>query len=108
MSRREQPNAEERRYLAALHETPQEDRDASRLRTTLIAPALLVTYGVCMPAFLLNYYVAPYQRGAGTILADGGLNWGEAEPWIAFGPAVLFIPLGAIAGITIWRRYRPT
>lgn len=106
-SRRGSPSAAERRYLARLHETPPEDRDMRRTRITLIAPALLVLYGVGMPFFLLYAYVAPYQRGAGTILANGALNWSEAEPWIALGPALLFVPLGGIAAHVIWRRYRP-
>ena len=107
ISRRQSPGVEEQRYRARLHETPAEDRDASRLRITLIAPGLLVAYGVGMPFALMHFYVAPYQRGAGTILPGGGVNWSEAEPWIAFGPAALFIPLGTIAALTIWRRYRP-
>jgi sodium/pantothenate symporter len=63
-------------------------------------------YGMLMPFFLLNFYVRPYQRGSGTILPGNALNWNEAEPWIAFGPAALFIPLGLVALITIWRRYQ--
>ncbi len=56
-----------------------------------------------------NFYDKPLHlvRGAGTALPGDALNWAEAEPWIAFGPALLFIPLGLIAGLTIWRRYRP-
>ena len=107
LSRRGAPSSEERRFLAALHETPAEDRDAHQLRRTLVAPALLVVYGFVMPFLLLNFYVLPYQRGAGTALANGGLNWNEAEPWIAFGAAALFIPLGIIAMLTIRHRYRP-
>ncbi len=107
VSRRQAPSAAEQSYLARLHETPAVDRNPALTRTTLIAPALLVLYGMTMPFLLLHFYVAPYQRGAGSILADGSLNWQEAEPWIAFGPAALFIPLGFIAAITIWRRYRP-
>ncbi len=60
-----------------------------------------------MPFLLLHFYVRPYQRGSGAILADDSLNWRQAEPWIAFGPAALFIPLGLVAAVTIWRRYRP-
>jgi sodium/pantothenate symporter len=107
ISRGQRPSTAEQDYLARLHETPAEDRDLGRTRLTLLAPALLVLYGLCMPAFLLHFYVKPFQRGAGTILDSGALNWQEAEPWIAFGPAVLFVPLGLIAGVTIWRRYRP-
>lgn len=107
VSRRQAPSAAEQSYLARLHETPLADRNPALTRTTLIAPSLLVLYGMAMPFLLLHFYVAPYQRGAGSILADGSLNWQEAEPWIAFGPAALFIPLGLIATVTIRRRYRP-
>ena len=107
LSRRRRPSAQEVAYLARLHETPAEDRDWRRTRLTLLAPALLVVYGLVMPVLLLHFYVKPYQRGSGSILADNALNWREAEPWIALGPAVLFIPLGVVAGVTIWRRYRP-
>ncbi|MEM6775663.1 MAG: hypothetical protein AAF640_12520 [Pseudomonadota bacterium] len=106
-SRGHAPSEAEQAYLARLHETPAEDRDLRRTRITLIAPALLSLYGMTMPFLLLHFYVKPYQRGSGSILAGDALNWGEAEPWIAFGPAALFIPLGLIATLTIWRRYRP-
>jgi sodium/pantothenate symporter len=107
VSRRQTPSPEERSYLASLHITPVEDRDWQRTRTTLFAPMLLVLYGLTMPFLLLHFYVLPYQRGAGTVLAGGALNWSEAEPWIAFGPTLIFVPLGLIAGSTIWHRYRP-
>ncbi len=107
ISRGQSPSNEEQAYLARLHQTPLEDRKLSQTRITLIAPALLVVYGIAMPFLLLHFYVKPYQRGSGSILSGDALNWGEAEPWIAFGPAALFIPLGLIATVTIWRRYRP-
>jgi sodium/pantothenate symporter len=107
LSRGHHPSLAERDYLARLHATPAEDRDVRRTRITLIAPALLMLYGMTMPFVLLNFYVRPYQRGAGTILPGNALNWSEAEPWIAFGPAALFIPLGLLAFVTIRRRYRP-
>ncbi len=107
LSRGHHPSLAERDYLARLHATPVEDRDVRRTRITLIAPALLMLYGMAMPFVLLNFYVRPYQRGAGTILPGNSLNWSEAEPWIAFGPAALFIPLGLLAFVTIRRRYRP-
>jgi sodium/pantothenate symporter len=105
VSRRGEPSKEERKFLARLHETPTGDRSARLTRTTLIAPALLVLYGIGMPVFLLNFYVAPYQRGAGLIAAGAGVDWSYAEPWFALGPAVLFIPLGTVAAIVIRRRY---
>ncbi len=107
VSRRGQPSPDEKAYRASLHKTPVEDRDAGKLRVTLIAPALLVLYGATMPFVLLHFYVLPYQRGAGSVMPGDALNWSQAEPWIAFGPAILFIPLGVIAALTIRRRYSP-
>mgnify|MGYP006287575679 CR=1 FL=1 len=106
ISRRGEPSPAEQQFLARLHETPAADRDPRLTRTTLIAPALLVLYGLLMPVFLLNFYVAPYQRGAGLIGPAAALDWSQAEPWFALGPAVLFIPLGTIAALTIRHRYR--
>ncbi|EED31460.1 Na+/solute symporter [gamma proteobacterium NOR5-3] len=104
---RQVPSDKERAYLAQLHATPVADCDPAMTRITLIAPALLMLYGAVMPFLLLRYYVLPYQRGRGTVLSTGGINWHEVEAWIAFGPALLFIPLGLIAVITISRRYAP-
>jgi Na+/proline symporter len=107
IARWQTPSAKEREFLTRLHETPIEDCDVKQTRITLIAPALLMLYGAVMPFLLLNFYVLPFQRGRGTVLSTGNINWQEAEPWIAFGPALLFIPLGLIAIVTISRRYAP-
>jgi len=108
VSRRGTPGAKEVAYRERLHETPEVDRDRRKTRVTLLAPALLVVYGACMPVLLLRFYVLPYQRGSGSLGAGGGINWSEAEPWFAFGPALLFIPLGTLAAVVIWRRYAPS
>lgn len=102
---RETPSAEEHQYRQTLHQTPAEDRDRAKTRITLIAPLLLILYGAVMPLLLLRFYVLPYQRGKGTVLAGDHLNWEQAEAWIALGPSVVFIPLGLLAAVVIWRRY---
>ncbi|MFK7830671.1 MAG: sodium:solute symporter [Congregibacter sp.] len=107
ISRRQRPSEEEKTFLAALHQTPPEDIDAGKTRATLIAPALLTLYGLCMPYLLLNFYVLPFQRGRNTVAPGDSINWSQIESWIAFGPALLFIPLGLIAAVTIRRRYSP-
>ncbi|MEM6581678.1 MAG: sodium:solute symporter family protein [Pseudomonadota bacterium] len=107
ISRRGQVTEAERAYREALHDTPASDRDWRKLRTTLLAPTLLMLYGVVMPFVLLYAYVRPYQRGTGEILPGDAINWEGAEALFALSPAVLFIPLGAISFWVIWRRYRP-
>lgn len=101
------PSARERDFRQRLHMTPAGDRDRRKTLLTLLAPVLLMLYGVLMPALLLHWYVLPYQRGSGVVSADGSINWSQAEPWFAFGPALLFVPLGLIATVVIWRRYSP-
>ncbi|MEQ8516691.1 MAG: sodium:solute symporter family protein, partial [Chromatocurvus sp.] len=101
------PSAQEQAFRSRLHVTPAEDRDRRKTLLTLLAPALLVLYGAIMPALLLRWYVLPYQRGRGALNADGTIDWSQAEPWFAFGPALLFVPLGLVAAVVIWRRYSP-
>ncbi|MEM8941915.1 MAG: sodium:solute symporter family protein [Pseudomonadota bacterium] len=108
VSARTEATAGERQYQEALHVTPPEDRDPAQCRKTLIAPLMLCGYGLVMPFLMLTFYVLPYQRGSGEVAVDGGLNWQFVEPWIAFGPAVLFIPLGLISFLVIRRRYAPS
>ncbi|MFT7048703.1 MAG: Na+/proline symporter [Halioglobus sp.] len=107
ISRRGEVSAEERDYRRRLHHTPTEDRSLQKTRLTLVAPLLLALYGLMMPMALLRWYVTPYQAGAGQLLADGSINWSGAEAWFALSPAALFIPLGLISTVVIWRRYRP-
>jgi sodium/pantothenate symporter len=107
VSRSGQVSREEAEYRMRLHETPQGDRDLHKTLLTLVAPALLVLYGLSMPFAVLNFYVIPYQRGSGELLPGGGINWSGAEAWFAFGPALLFVPLGLVSVLVIWKRYRP-
>lgn len=97
----------EKIYRMRLHRTPAADRDAGLTRTTLIAPALVILYGCVMPVLLINYYVIPYQTGAGRLLPDGSVDWQTAEALIALSSAALYIPLGLISAAVIWRRYKP-
>ena len=106
-SRGQSPSATEVAYRTELHKTPAADLSAQETRITLIAPILLVSYGLAMPWLLLHYYVRPYQTAAGFLHSGGALNWERLEPWFALGPAVLHIPLGILAWQVIRHRYTP-
>ncbi len=107
ISRRGEVSAQEQEFRSRLHQTPAEDRNLQKTRVTLVAPLLLLLYGLLMPAALLRWYVTPFQAGAGQLLDDGSINWSGAEAWFALSPAVLFVPLGLISAVVIWRRYSP-
>jgi sodium/pantothenate symporter len=107
VSRSGRPSGAEDEFRIRLHQTPEEDRDMGKTRITLVAPALLVLYGLLMPFAVLNWYVIPYQAGTGQLLPDGSVNWSGTEALFAFGPAILFVPLGLVSALVIWRRYRP-
>lgn len=107
ISRRSTVTEEEANYRARLHQTPAEDYDARKTRTTLLAPLTLVLYGCTMPFVMFNYYVIPYQRGTGELLADGSINWQTGEAVFGFSSAALFIPLGLWSAWMIWRSYHP-
>jgi sodium/pantothenate symporter len=98
---------EEAEYRARLHETPAVDYDAKKAKTTLIAPLFLILYGCIMPLLMTHFYVIPYQRGTGELMADGSVNWQTGEAWFALSSGLLFIPLGVFAAIMIWRSYYP-
>jgi sodium/pantothenate symporter len=94
-------------FRMRLHRTPEEDRDIKKTRRTLVASLLLVLYGLLMPFAVLNWYVIPYQRGTGQLLPSGDVNWSGTEALFALGPAILFVPLGLVSTLVVWRRYRP-
>jgi sodium/pantothenate symporter len=98
---------EEAEYRTRLHETPAADCDAQRTKTTMIGPLILVLYGCTMPFVMTHYYVIPYQRGTGELMADGSVNWQAGEAWFGLSSAFLVVPLGIFAAIMIWRSYHP-
>lgn len=67
VSLRSEPSPNEQAFRRRLHETPAGDRSRRKTRVTLLAPGLLVAYGILMPALLLNWYVLAYQRGSGVV-----------------------------------------
>ena len=107
ISRRSAVTQSEAAYRTKLHITPAEDRDAKKVRTTMIAPIVLILYGCIMPFLVVDYYIKPYQRGTGDILQDGSMNWQTGEAWFSLSPAILFVSLGSLAAFVIWRSYNP-
>ncbi|MBT5202539.1 MAG: sodium:solute symporter family protein [Gammaproteobacteria bacterium] len=105
LSKRSTVTEQERAYRVKLHITPEEDCDARKTRITMIAPVVLFLYGCTMPFIVVNYYIKPYQRGSGEILADGSMNWQTGEAWFSLAPAVVFISLGILAAVVIRRSY---
>ena len=98
---------EEAEYRKRLHQTPAIDCDAKKTRTTMIAPIVLILYGCTMPFVMTYFYVIPYQRGTGELMANGSVNWQTGEAWFGLSSGFLFIPLGIFAAIMIWRSYYP-
>lgn len=107
VSRRTQVTSEQAEYRMRLHRVPVEDFDVNKARLTLLAPLCMIIYGSVMPFLVINYYVIPYQRGSGQLLADGSVDWSAGEALITLSFPLLYISLGLISAVTIWRRYSP-
>jgi len=105
LSRWGEVSAAERNYRRRLHQVPAEDRNAGKTRLTLLAPWCLVAYGCLMPVLVINFYVIPYQRATGQLLADGSLDWSRGEVLVSLTTPVIYIALGLIAAYLIRRRY---
>ena len=106
VSRRSEVSAAEADYLATLHVRPAEETRPSRLRTTLLIPAILILNGIVTPSLLTWYYVLPYQRATG-MLMDGGLNWMTGEMALMASWAVIYVSLGLFTLRFIRRAYSP-
>jgi Na+/proline symporter len=87
----------ERLYRMRLHRVPESERNPAKTRHTLLAPVLLVIYGCAMPFVIQHWYVVPYQRGSGQLLADGSINWATGEAVLSLCWAALYVPLGLIS-----------
>lgn len=108
VSSRTQVSTEEKEYLAKLHDTPAEELDAAKTRTSLIAPVLLIANGLIMPFVLINYYVRPYQRATGTLSADGTLDWATGEVMLTLSWFFIYVTLGIVAIKLIRKHYLPS
>lgn len=108
LSRRTQVSRAEADYLAKLHERPAGELGRSRVRTTLIAPAiLLLVNGVLTPWFLLQHYVRPYQAATGQLLADGSIDLFTGEFALIVSWVVIWGGLGLFSIWYIRRSYLP-
>jgi Na+/proline symporter len=105
VSRRTSVSEVESTYLRKLHETPADEIDEHKTRSTLLAPALLIANGLIMPFLLIRYYVHPYQSATGTLAADGSLDWLAGEAVLAMSWFVVYVSLGLFAAKVIRRGY---
>lgn len=95
----------EREFRENLHKTPKSDQNNKKTKWTAAAAVGLIVYGVIMPFLTINFYVEPYQRGTGELLADGSINWSTGEALIALASPVLYVPLGIFALRMILKSY---
>jgi hypothetical protein len=107
VSKRGTVTTEESEYRLGLHRVPDIDLDLKKTKTTLIGAVCLIIYGIAMPVLMMLYYVIPYQRGAGHLLSDGSLDWSRGEVIVTLTIPFLWIPLGIVSAIVIWKRYNP-
>ena len=107
VSRRGSVSREERVYRMRLHRIPSEDVNRGLSRTTMVAPRVLIGFGCIMPFVMQHWYVKPYQRGTGELLADGSINWLTGEALLSLSWALLYIPLGLITLRIIRAQYSP-
>jgi hypothetical protein len=108
VSKQGKVTTEESEYRLSLHRVPDIDLDLKKTKTTLIGAICLGLYGLAMPVLMMLYYVIPYQRGAGHLLSDGSLDWSRGEVIVTLTVPLLWIPLGVVSAIVIWKRYSPT
>ena len=94
-------------YRMQLHRTPSDEIDLNKTRVTLWVPTILIIYGCLMPFVMQHWYVKPYQRGTGQIMADGSINWATGEAILSISWALLYVPLGLITYRVIRSSYSP-
>ena len=107
VSSRGSVSRDEQVYRMRLHRTPGWEISKAQVRKSIIAPIMMVIYGLSMPFLTLWYYVIPYQLGTGEILPDGSINWNTPEALIPFAALILHVPLALMAIKIIRGRYHP-
>ncbi len=107
VSRRTTVSSEEASYLRMLHKRPVDEIGVRRTRTTLLMPVLLLLTGTVTPYLLVQYYVRPFQRATGTLLADGSLNLASGEMVLIYCWVGLWVSLAAFTAWYVRRSYAP-
>jgi len=95
----------ERAHRLALHVLPAEERDAEQTRITQWAAIGVAVFGAVVSAFLIAFYVLPFQSATDTLRDGGRLDWLTGEALLALGWAVLYVPWGVAAYKMIGRSY---
>ncbi len=93
---------EEAKYRDDLHEIPESEMNATKLRFTQYAPIVLAVYSVTMCFILLAIYVRPYQEATGALTAAGGIDLLSGEAVLVLVHPIVVIPTAIIA----WRMIR--
>jgi hypothetical protein len=92
-------------YRMRMHRAPAEDCDPKKIKQTLYAPKIHMLFGAAMPFLLIYFYVIPYQRGTGELLADGSVNWYTVEAILPIFWALIHIPLAVTSYVMVRKRY---
>jgi len=100
LSRHGDVSEAERAFLAALHRTPEGERDARRVRRSLVWPKAMLAVGIALSAAMIAFYARPYQEAVG---AAGAVASGELLLAVAQG--TLLIAGAALAHWGVRRAY---
>ena len=73
----------------------------------LIAPGVLMVYGLIMPVLMIVFYVQPFQEARGELLPDGSIDWLTGEAMLAVSWFFIYIALGWFAVRVIRNNYSP-
>lgn len=95
---------EEQEFRLKLHEVPEHELSAMKLRVTRYAPLVLAAYSLTMFVILVRIYLRPYQEATGTLTASGGIDWSSGESLLVLGGPIVVVPTAWIA----WRMIRKT
>jgi sodium/pantothenate symporter len=95
----------EKQRRLELHQMPIEEQSQSETKKTQWAGIAVIIFGLLLSTLLMIYYVYPYQKGTGTLLNNGDLDWFSAEALLALGWAAIYVPLGILTYRIINRSY---